>query len=74
MTEESERTYFVGMRPDALRDNVHTLAREAGWTAPWDREEQKKAAGKKSGVVRGNSWRATSIHNPGRICSTNSYT
>jgi hypothetical protein len=46
--------------PSPLHDAVQRLARQEGWTPPWDREEQheeqqsqKKAAGKKSGLVRG---------------------
>lgn len=46
--------------PSRLHDAVQRLARQEGWTPPWDREEQheeqqsqKKAAGKKSGLVRG---------------------
>jgi hypothetical protein len=41
--------------PSRLHDAVQTLARQEGWIPPWDREEQqsqKKAAGKKSGVIR----------------------
>ncbi len=38
--------------PTRLHDAVQGRAREAGWTAPWDREEQQKTAGKKSGRLR----------------------
>jgi hypothetical protein len=45
--------------PSRLHDAVQGLARQAGWTAPWDREEQheeqqsqKKTAGKLSGLIR----------------------
>jgi hypothetical protein len=41
--------------PSRLHNAVQSLARQEGWIPPWDREEQqsqKKAAGKKSGVIR----------------------
>lgn len=46
--------------PTRTHDEVQRRAKEAGWTPPWDHEErqkeqqhQKKAAGKKSALVRG---------------------
>jgi hypothetical protein len=41
--------------PSRLHNAVQSLARQEGWIPPWDREEQqsqKKAAGKKSGIIR----------------------
>src|ERR1035437_1104585 len=45
--------------PSRLHDAVQKLARQGGWTPPWDREEQheeqqsqKKTAGKLSGLSR----------------------
>ena len=42
--------------PTPTHAEVQRRAREAGWTPPWDREEQqsqKKAAGRNSALVRG---------------------
>ena len=39
--------------PSPLHQAVQELARQEGWTPRWDGEQQKKSAGKKSGVVRG---------------------
>jgi hypothetical protein len=42
--------------PTPLHEALQEAARQEGWTAPWDREDQevqKKAAGKKSGAIRG---------------------
>ena len=44
-----------GIPPSPLHEVVQEAARRAGWTPPWDREEQqrqKKLAGKQSGVRR----------------------
>lgn len=51
-----------GIAPTPLHEAVQKAAIEAGWTAPWDRDEQeaavaaeklkKRTAGKKSGLVR----------------------
>ena len=44
-----------GIPPSPLHEVVQEAARHAGWTPPWDREEQqrqKKLAGKQSGVRR----------------------
>jgi hypothetical protein len=53
-----------GIPPTPLHEALQEAARQAGWTAPWDREEQKterdregqktqkKVAGKKSGSMR----------------------
>jgi hypothetical protein len=38
--------------PTPLHDAVQKWAKKEGWSPPWDGEEQKKAAGKKSGIVR----------------------
>jgi hypothetical protein len=41
--------------PSRLHNAVQSLARQEGWIPPWDHEEQqsqKKAAGKKSGIIR----------------------
>lgn len=38
--------------PTPLHAAVQGRAREAGWTPPWDRKQQKSEAGKKSGLVR----------------------
>ena len=40
--------------PTPLHDAAQKWARKEGWTPRWDGEEQKKAAGKKSGIVRKN--------------------
>jgi hypothetical protein len=44
-----------GIPPTPLHEALQEAARQAGWTAPWDREEQKTQkhmAGKKSGSMR----------------------
>jgi hypothetical protein len=44
-----------GIPPTPLHEAVQDAARQEGWTAPWDREEQKvqkKTAGKRSGAMR----------------------
>ena len=44
-----------GIPPSPLHEVVQEAARRAGWTPPWDREQQqrqKKLAGKQSGVRR----------------------
>ena len=44
-----------GVPPTPLHEALQEAARQAGWTAPWDREGQKtkkKMAGKKSGSMR----------------------
>jgi hypothetical protein len=38
--------------PSPTHDAVQKWARHEGWTAPWDRKQQKSEAGKKSGHVR----------------------
>jgi hypothetical protein len=46
---------WYGIPPTPLHEGLQEGARQAGWTAPWDREEQKnqkKVAGKKSGSMR----------------------
>jgi hypothetical protein len=39
-------------QPDPLTKELQTLAREQKWTAPWDYEEQRRAAGKKGSQRR----------------------
>ena len=44
-----------GIPPSPLHEVVQEAARQAGWTPPWDREQQqrqKKLAGKQSGLRR----------------------
>jgi hypothetical protein len=41
--------------PDRETRELQTLAREAGWTAPWDHQELRKAATKKSVLARAKS-------------------
>jgi hypothetical protein len=46
---------WYGIPPSPLHEAAQEAARQAGWTPPWDREEQqakKKVAGKKSGASR----------------------
>jgi hypothetical protein len=46
---------WYGIPPSPLHAAVQEAARQAGWTPPWDRDEQrakKKVAGKKSGASR----------------------
>jgi hypothetical protein len=38
--------------PSPIHDAAQKWARHEGWTAPWDRKQQKSEAGKKSGLVR----------------------
>jgi hypothetical protein len=38
--------------PSPTHDAVQKWARHEGWTAPWDRKQQRSEAGKKSGLVR----------------------
>jgi hypothetical protein len=46
---------WYAIPPSPIHEAVQEAARQAGWTPPWDKEEQiakKKAAGKKSGTSR----------------------
>jgi hypothetical protein len=47
---------WYAIPPTSLHQAVQEAARQEGWTPPWNREEQqnqKKAAGQKSGFMRG---------------------
>jgi len=47
---------WYAIPPSALHEVVQAAARQAGWTPPWDHEEQrskKRNAGKRSGQTRG---------------------